>query len=273
MRILTSGLLMLVGVSLISGMAWAQQITPPFDAVDTLTVEVLATYPHDPEAFTQGLLIHEGVFYESTGQYGKSDLRSVEIETGEVLRQFSLPEEIFAEGLARVEDRLIQISWREQGAIVYRLADGAEEQTFAPDSILPYTGEGWGICYDGSDLFMSDGSSALTVRDATTFEAQARIPVTLYGLPIENLNELECVGEHVWANVWMTDTILRIDKSNGRVDGVVNVSGLLDEATRNTLDGNAVLNGIAYDAEQDNYLITGKLWSSMFRVNFVPATE
>ena len=144
MRILTSGLLMLVGISLISGMAWAQQITPPFDAVDTLTVEVLATYPHDPEAFTQGLLIHEGVFYESTGQYGKSDLRSVEIETGEVLRQFSLPEEIFAEGLARVEDRLIQISWREQGAIVYRLADGAEEQTFAPDSILPYTGEGCG---------------------------------------------------------------------------------------------------------------------------------
>lgn len=271
MRILISMVLL---SGLLSGsMVFAQQTTPPFESVETFTIEVLETYPHDPEAFTQGLLIHEGVFYESTGQYGKSDLRSVAIETGEVLRQFPLPEEIFAEGLARVEDRLIQISWREQGAIVYRLADGAEEQTFVPDSILPYTGEGWGICYDGNALFMSDGTSALTVRDATTFEAQARIPVTLYGLPIENLNELECVGEHIWANVWMTDTILHIDKSTGRVDGVVNASQLLDEATRNSLDGNAVLNGIAYDAEQDNYLITGKLWSSMFRVNFVPVTE
>lgn len=271
MRILISGLL-LSGL-LLGSVAFAQQTTPPFEAVETLTVEVLATYPHDPLAFTQGLLIHEGVFYESTGQYGESDIRSVNIETGEVLRQFALPEEIFAEGLARVDDRLIQISWREQGAIVYQLEAGADEATFVPDSVLPYSGEGWGLCYDGSDLYMSDGSSALTVRDATTFEPQARIPVTLYGLPVENLNELECVGEHIWANVWMTDTIVRIDKSTGRVDGVVNVSQLLDEATRNGLDGNAVLNGIAYDPEQDNYLITGKLWSSMFRVNFVPATE
>jgi glutaminyl-peptide cyclotransferase len=233
-------------------------VEPP--TVETLTLEVLAEYPHDSGAFTQGLLLHEGTFYESAGQYGESDVRQVEIETGEVLRQVELNERLFAEGLTLVEDRLIQLTWRENVAIVW------DRESLEVIGQYLYETEGWGICYDGARLYMSDGSSHLFVRDPQTFRLTDMIQVTRDGAPVERLNELECVGDHVYANIWQTDTIVRIQSATGYVDAVVDAAGLLDADVRAGLDAGAVLNGIAYNPETDTFYVTGKLWPSLFEV-------
>lgn len=240
---------------------------------ERLTVEVLNEYPHDPDSFTQGLLLHEGTFYESAGQYGQSDVRQVEIETGEVIRKVELNQQFFAEGLTLIPgnpesqpptpDTLIQLTWRERTAIVWSL------ETFQPIGSYLYETEGWGVCYDGERLLMSDGTSNLYVRDAGTFQLQAMIPVTLDGEPVLNLNELECVGSDVYANIWQTDTIVRIDPAAGAVTAVIDTSGLLDSEERAALAGGAVLNGIAYNPETDTFYITGKLWPTLFEVRFV----
>jgi glutaminyl-peptide cyclotransferase len=244
----------------------------PFTA-ERLTIEVLNEYPHDPDSFTQGLLLHEGTFYESAGQYGQSDVRQVEIETGEIIRKVELNAQFFAEGLTLIPgnpdaqpptpDTLIQLTWRERTAIVWSL------ETFAPIDSYFYETEGWGICYDGERLLMSDGTSNLYVRDAGNFQLRAMIPVTLDGAPVPNLNELECVGDEVYANIWQTDTIVRIDPATGAVTAVIDASGLLTPEERAALAGGAVLNGIAYNPEADTFYITGKLWSSLFEVRLV----
>ncbi len=241
--------------------------------VEQLTVEVLAEYPHDTDAFTQGLLLHEGLLYESTGRYGQSDLRAVEPETGEVVREFDLPEQFFAEGLALVDDQLIQLTWREQAAIVYELETGADEGTFEPLGTFQYTNEGWGLCYDGEALYHSDGTNTITVRDPETFASTDTFRVTLYGAFVDQLNELECVGDSLYSNVWQSDTILRIDKATGEVTGVIDATGLMSTERRVSLGSGAVLNGIAYNADDETFYLTGKLWDALYEVRFVAVED
>jgi glutaminyl-peptide cyclotransferase len=233
----------------------------PVGAPERMAVKVLSIRPHDAGAYTQGLLLHGGSLFESTGLYGSSSLREVNPETGEVKRKVSLPREYFAEGLALVDDRLIQLTWQEQKAFVYALAD------FAPAGELRYDGEGWGLCSDGRRLVMTDGSDRLAFRDPETFAVLSVIRVTLAGRRISQLNELECVEGMIYANVWQTDDILRIDPTDGRVTAVIDASGLLTPGERQTAE---VLNGIAWDPARKTFLITGKLWPKMFEVTFVP---
>ncbi len=224
--------------------------------------EVLRSYPHDPEAFTQGLLLEDGRFYESTGLYGESTLREVVPETGEVLREVVVPQEYFAEGLALVDDRLIQITWREGEALIYDL------DTFEQLDTLPYDGEGWGLCFDGEALVMSDGSATLTRRNPETFEVLGTTEVRLGGDPVTMLNELECVDGSVYANIWQSDTIVKIAE-DGRVTQEIDASNLLTAEERARLGPDAVLNGIAYDAEAETFFLTGKLWPKVLEVRFV----
>jgi glutamine cyclotransferase len=239
---------------------------PPQPVYEQWVVEVLETYPHDSDAFTQGLVwTGNGTFYESTGLYGESDLREVDIETGEVLRQVDVPEAFFAEGLAQVGDRLIQITWQENIAFVYDAA------TFEQIDSFTYETEGWGLCYDGERLIMSDGTSSLYFRDPQTFELLGQVTVLTPDLqPLVYLNELECVEGKVYANVWTTPLIVRIDPATGLIDGVALVQGLISDAERAADPQIDVLNGIAYDAATGDFYITGKRWPSLFKVRFVP---
>lgn len=228
-------------------------------AADQATPTVLAVYPHDTAAFTQGLLLHGPFFYESTGLYGQSSLRRVDPLTGTVLLQHDLATDEFGEGLARVGDRLIQLTWNENTAHVHDVAD------FAPLDNFHYAGEGWGLCHDGQRLIMSDGSSELTFRDPDTFALLGQVEVTLDGAPVVRLNELECVGHLVYANVWLTDTIVRIDAATGVVVTEIDAAGLLTPAEE--VQAN-VLNGIAFDPASGHFFLTGKLWPKLFEVGF-----
>jgi glutaminyl-peptide cyclotransferase len=239
----------------------ASQGEPP---VLRLRVQVLATMPHDNQAFTQGLFWDDGTLYEGTGLYTRSDLRQVDPTTGDVLRRVPLPREVFGEGIAPDGGQIIQITWKEGIAFIW------DKSTFEPQGQYQYTGEGWGLCNDGQRLIMSDGSSQLTFRDSATFEPIGSVPVTLEGRPVDELNELECVGDRVYANVWMTDRILRIDPATGRVDATIDASGLLNATDRLGAD---VLNGIAYEPDDDTFLITGKMWPKLFKVRFVDAAS
>ena|SRR6185369_2677691 len=228
--------------------------------VERLKVKVLATHPHDALAYTQGLVWHDGRLFESTGLYRESTVREVQPETGKVLRSVHLADKYFGEGLALVDDRLIQITWQEGTAFVYGRAD------FGAQSQFSYTGEGWGLTYDGKRLIMSDGSDRLTFRDPVTFAAQGGVNVSEDGSPVLNVNELEWVDGVLYANVWQTDRILRIDPATGRVTAEIDASGLLSERERVGAD---VLNGIAWRPDTKTFYITGKKWPKMFEVVFV----
>jgi glutaminyl-peptide cyclotransferase len=243
-----------------SEIAAAAASTP--DAPERLKVKVLSTRPHDPGAFTQGLVLDGNTLFESTGLNGKSSLREVDPRTGKVKRKLDVPSEFFAEGLALVDGRLIQLTWQEEKAFVYNRADFQKVAEFR------YDGEGWGLSWDGVRLVMSDGSDRLTFRDPKTFAVQSILNVTLAGKPARELNELECVDGVVYANVWQTDDILRIDPRDGRVTAVIDASGLLTPEERRQTD---VLNGIAWNPKTKTFLITGKNWPKMFEVQFVPA--
>jgi glutamine cyclotransferase len=232
------------------------------NAPERLKVKVLSTRPHDPDAFTQGLVLDGDTMYESTGLNGKSSLREVDPRSGKVKRKLDVPSEYFAEGLALVDDRLIQLTWQEEKAFVYNRADFKKVGEFR------YDGEGWGLCWDGARLVMSDGSDRLTFRDPKTFAVQSILNVTLAGTPVKELNELECVDGMVYANVWRKQDILRIDPKDGRVTAVIDASGLLTPEERQKAD---VLNGIAWNPKTKTFLITGKLWPKMFEVQLVPA--
>ena len=237
----------------------AKRPAPP----DKLRVQVVATYPHDRGAFTQGLLLHEGTLYESTGLVGQSSLRQVELTTGRVIRKVDVAPPIFAEGLALVGDRLIQLSWQNGRALVY------DRRSFTKLSEFSYRGEGWGLCHDGRELVMSDGSATLTYRRPSDFGVIRTQRVTLGAQPMEQLNELECAEGFVYANVWMTDTIVKIDPASGQIVSQISAANLLSPLERQAVDaGGGVLNGIAYDAADKSFLITGKLWPKLFRVRF-----
>jgi glutaminyl-peptide cyclotransferase len=233
---------------------------PSGPAVEHLKVKVLQTYRHDPGAFTQGLVWHGGLLYESTGLRGESTVREVQPETGKVLRSTPLAAKYFGEGLALVDDRLIQITWEEHTAFVYGRAD------FGVRNQLSYTGDGWGLTYDGKRLIMSDGSDRLTFRDPVTFAAVDGVNVSEDGVPVTDVNELEWVDGAIYANVWQTDRILRIDAATGRVTAEIDASGLLSERERVGVD---VLNGIAWRPDTKTFYITGKKWPKMFEVVFV----
>jgi glutaminyl-peptide cyclotransferase len=234
----------------------------PEGTVELLVPEVLSIRPHDPEAFTQGLLIEDGRLFESTGRYGSSTLREVDPATGAVLRSVAVDDSLFAEGLELVGDRLVMLTFREGTAIVF------ERDSFEAIGKFSYPTEGWGLCFDGERLVMSDGTPTLVFRDPGTFAEIDRLTVTIGGERAERINELECVDGEVWANIWRTDLIYRIDPTSGDVTGVVDASALLAEPLDE--DG-AVLNGIAFDETSGSWLVTGKLWPSMFEVRFVPA--
>lgn len=231
-------------------------------AAERLTVKVLSVRPHDPSAYTQGLVWDRGTLYESAGLYGRSSLRQVDPQSGQVVRRLDVPPGFFAEGLALVGNRLVQLTWKEGVAFVYDL------RSFERTGEFHYQGEGWGLCDDGRRLVMSDGSDRLSFRDRQTFALLGGVDVQLDGSPARQLNELECVGGAVYANVWMSDQILRIDPASGRVTAAIDAGGLLDAAEQAQAD---VLNGIAYDPAKRTFLITGKLWPKLFEVVFVPA--
>lgn len=260
-----AGALVALGCPSGSRTAAAGETTPPAVAPVVparLEARVVNTYPHDPEAFTQGLIWHRGRVLESTGLHGRSGVRRVRLEDGVVEARAPLPDSVFGEGIALVGDRLWQLSWQEGRAFVWSAGDLSlrGEKT--------YRGEGWGLCFDGKRLVRSDGSEMLTFHDAETFAVLGTLPVTFAGHPLYGLNELECVGTEVWANVWQTDSLVRIDASSGRITAKVDVPALLSEAERAQTD---VLNGIAYRPETDTFLLTGKLWPKLFEVKFEPA--
>ncbi len=229
-----------------------------------LIVHVDATYPHDAGAFTEGLLYADGKLYESTGLQGRSSLREVDLASGQVIRQRDLSSDVFGEGLTLVGDKLIQLTWRSHVAYVW------DRATFNPLGQFHYDTEGWGLCYDGHDLYMSDGTATLYRRDPSTFAVLGKVTVREGSKAVKNVNELECVGNDVYANVWLTDTILRIDKTTGRVTAVIDAAALRQRMPGLT-NPDAVLNGIADDAEQHRFFVTGKLWPELFQVTFAPA--
>lgn len=233
-------------------------------ALKRLRVRVIRTLPHDPRAFTQGLLISGGAFYESTGMQGQSSLRHVEIETGKVLRRVDLGQQYFGEGLAQVGDQLIQLTWTTGKALVYNLLD------FRKIGEHEYEGEGWGLCYDGEHLVMSNGSDRLTFRDPQSFAVVRELTVTHSGRPLKHLNELECVDDVVYANIWMTEKIVAIDPGSGQVTADIDASGLLTPAEEKGTD---VMNGIAYDPRNGHFFITGKYWPKVFEVTFGAENE
>jgi uncharacterized protein (TIGR03382 family) len=250
----TAAIAVAVTLALVPGAATA--------AARVVSPEVISVRPHDATAYTQGLILHEGALYESTGHYGRSTLRKVDPLTGAVLRQVDLESTLFGEGLARVGNRLYQLTWQERVAIVWDL------ETFTEVRRLTYDGEGWGLCFDGNRLVTSDGSDQLTFRDPESFAVTGGIAVTLDARPLTRLNELECVGRRVWANVWTTDTLVEIDPETGAVLTLVQAPNLVPPQ-RNP---DAVLNGIAYDPATGRFLITGKFWPSLFEVHIPQPT-
>ena len=219
--------------------------------------EVVNVYPHDRNAFTQGLLYRDGLLYESTGLNGQSSLRKVELETGKVLQQISVDRRYFAEGLTDWGSRLVQLTWNTNIGFVYDLATFKQLQTFS------YQSQGWGLAHDDRRLVMSDGSATLRYLDPQKLTVTGQVQVTDGEVPVRDLNELEFIDGQVYANVWLTDRIAMIAPDSGRVVGWINLAGLL---ARGAVSDDAVLNGIAYDAQRKRLFVTGKLWPSLFEI-------
>ena len=223
------------------------------------TMRVISTRPHDETAFTQGLEFYGDRLFESRGLRGSSGLAEINASDGEVLRDISLAPQLFGEGITIVGDTIIQLTWTSGKAFVYDI------ETLSVVDQFEYEGEGWGLCFDGTSLYMSDGSDILTLRDPVSFAITGSMKVTSDLVSVNRLNELECVDNHVYANMWQTDTIIGIDTSSGHVDRVIDASAL---QTYEGVSVANVLNGIAYSKASDSFLVTGKLWPLMFEVVF-----
>ncbi|MEA3326108.1 MAG: glutaminyl-peptide cyclotransferase [Chloroflexota bacterium] len=234
------------------------------DLKDQMTYEVINVFPHDTEAFTQGLIYQDGFLYESTGLYGESSLRMVDLESGEVLQKIALSPDFFGEGLTAWKDSLVQLTWREGTGYVYDLVDFSLQEQFSYDT------EGWGLTHDGGQLIMSDGTSTLYFLDPESFQVKDSVTVTYQGKAIVRLNELEYIQGEVYANIWQTDDIVRINPESGQVTGWIDLGGILpaDANARDT----GVLNGIAYDPVTGGLFITGKRWPNIFEIRLIPAT-
>ena len=235
------------------------------------TYEIIKTYPHDPKAFTQGLAFRDGFLYESTGQEGDSTLRKVDLETGKILQKHDLPDEVFAEGIAIIGDKIYQLSWRDQTAWVYNLSDFKllREHT--------YSGQGWGLTHDGTNLFMSDGTHVIRVLNPETFQTVRTIVVNdENGRPLMKINELEFIKGEIWANRWHSEEIgkpnhiARIDPATGALTGWVDLSNISPEDQSGEDKSENTLNGIAYDEAGDRLFVTGKNWKRLFEIKVKP---
>ena len=224
------------------------------------TYKIVNTYDHDEAAFTQGLVFNDGVLYEGTGLFGQSTLRRVELETGNVTQLYSLSNTFFGEGITIFEDRIIQLTWKSGKGFVYDKSSFELLQTFNYT-----TEEGWGITHNGSALIMSDGTANLYFLDPETFQTIGQVEV-YYKEPIEDLNELEYINGNVYANIWQKDQIVIIDPETGQVTGWLDLTSINDSENQNN---NNVLNGIAYDQNEDRLFVTGKLWSKLFEIKLV----
>jgi glutamine cyclotransferase len=238
----------------------AAQAVEPAPAI--YNYRVVHTYPHDRNAFTQGLFYLNGKFYESTGQIGQSTIRHVNIEDGRVLQSVPIPPGLFGEGITNFGNEIVSITW--QGGNGYRW----DLATLRRTGEWHYSGEGWGLTQNGTDIIMSDGTSAIRFLDPVTLNERRRITVTIQGTELTQLNELEWVNGEIFANIWQTPRIARIDPNTGRVTGIIDLTGIANE---NTTTPDAVLNGIAYDPQGDRLFVTGKLWSHLYEIDLVPA--
>jgi glutamine cyclotransferase len=226
--------------------------------------QVVHTYPHDPRAFTQGLIYLDGYLYESTGLEGQSSLRKVDLSTGNVIQKYDLPAEYFGEGLTDWGTNLIQLTWKSHTGFVYSRYSFTLLRTFK------YDGEGWGLTHDNTHLILSDGTAYLRFLDPQTFRVTRRIHVVdESGHAIDNLNELEYIDGEIYANIWHKDEIVRISPETGKIVGRIDLSGIIDKRTLG--QGDAVLNGIAYDATSRRLFVTGKLWPKIFEIKIVPS--
>ena len=255
-----------VAACVVAGLCWwhasaAHELTAQ-GATPVDTYRVINSYPHDPAAYTQGLIYRDGILYESTGLNGRSSLRKVKLETGEVIQQRRVAQAHFAEGLAEWKGQLIQLTWQSNVAFVY------DRNSFEPRRTLSYPGEGWGLTHDGTQFVLSDGTDQLRFLDSDTFREIRRVSVSDRGVRVRDLNELEYVRGEVYANVWHTDRIARISPATGSVIRWIDLRGLMSAGYR--LDPEAVLNGIAHDAANNRLFVTGKLWPRLFEIQIVP---
>lgn len=233
---------------------------PPEPLAYTFTV--VNHWPHDPSAFTEGLIYDGGTLYESTGLNGASTLRKVDLQTGQVTASLALAPEYFGEGMTLFDGKLIQLTWQSHTGFVYDLACFCQVGSFT------YDGEGWGLTHDDHTLIMSDGTEHIRFLDPQTFAVVRTITVSNHGVPLANLNELEYINGEIYANVWQTDQIVRIDPASGAILGWIDLTGLLPNAERGPAVD--VLNGIAYDAATDRLFVTGKNWPELFQIALVP---
>jgi glutaminyl-peptide cyclotransferase len=243
-----------------TGSVAARQQAQPGSSLPLYGYSVVHTYPHDREAFTQGLEYADGVLYEGTGLNGRSSIRKVKLETGEILQRHLVPDRHFGEGITVWRSELIELTWQSGIGFVY------DRKTFDQRRTFQYAGEGWGLTHDAKDLIMSDGTNALRFLNPSTFAEERRINVTAVGVPVKALNELEYVKGEVFANVWQTDYIARIEPTSGKITAWIDLRGLLSPTDRAGAD---VLNGIAYDAVRDRLFVTGKLWPKLFEIRLV----
>ena len=226
------------------------------------TYRIINEYPHDTRAFTQGLVYENGTMYEGTGLLKKSSLRQVELETGNILKIMNLSDEYFGEGVTIFGDRIIQLTWQSNTGFAYNKSD------FNQTGEFHYSTEGWGLTTDGEQLIMSDGTAKLHFLDPETYQEKRSVNVTDNGTAITRINELEYVNGEIYANIWLTDRIARISPETGEVLGWIDLTGILN-ATVNA----DVLNGIAYDMENDRLFVTGKYWPTIFEIEVVPVDE
>ncbi|MDE0915657.1 MAG: glutaminyl-peptide cyclotransferase [Planctomycetota bacterium] len=236
------------------------EVASPGDkGAPVLGYSIVATYPHDRASYTQGLIIHEGVLYESTGRYQESNLMTVDMQTGKALLRHRLEPVYFGEGIAIWKGLLVQVTWKEGVAFIY------DRRNFQEQYRLTYSGEGWGLCTDDESLIMSDGTDTLRFVGPTDLKVKRLLPVTLDGQSLWNLNELEFIRGEIWANVYQREIIVRIDPETGKVNSVIDLRGL--QAKQRVPDlAQDVLNGIAYDAQENKIYITGKHWPNLYEI-------
>ena len=259
-RLLTASL-PIIWAMMLNGCAEANPLLNP-SALPIYDYEVINRYPHDDKAFTQGLFYDDGYIYESTGFWTTSSIRKAELETGKVLQQENLPDELFGEGIVRVGNFIINLTWKSELALIF------DFKTFELKSYASYKGEGWGLTTDGEFVYMSDGTSEIRVLSRADLSEIRRIPITANGKPVEKLNELEWIDGEIYANIWETDRIARIDPQTGFITAWIDLSGLLQNHGIVT-DRSSDLNGIAYDKATDRLFVTGKYWSHLFEITLI----
>lgn len=236
------------------------------EIVPTYSYKIKNSWPHDRRAYTQGLIYLDGILWESTGQYGSSSLRKVELKTGKVIKQIAVPPKYFAEGMTVFHNKVFQLTWQEEKGFIY------DPTTFEKQGEFAYEGEGWGLTHDGQSLIMSDGTNRIRFLDPATLQTTRTVSVyDEAGAPVEKLNELEYIDGEIYANIWQSDRIVRIEPKSGRILGWIDLTGLLKTKERSGEED--VLNGIAYDAEGKRLFVTGKMWPKLFEIEIVNHKE